>query len=49
MMRTTVHVHVVLVILTLMVGILSYYAFGDTLSEIIIYDLPPNMPFSIIT
>jgi hypothetical protein len=49
MMRTTVHVHIVLVMLTLMVGILSYYAFGDNLSEIIIYDLPEKMPFSILT
>lgn len=49
MMRTTVHVHIVLAILTLMTGVLSYYAFGDSLSEIIIYDLPEKMPFTILT
>ena len=35
--------------MTIFVGALSYYAFGDEVEETILYDLPEGEPFTICT
>ena len=49
MMQITVQVHVFLSTAVLITGVLSCYAFGDSISEIILYDLPEGEAFTVLT
>jgi hypothetical protein len=49
MYTSTVKMHIVIVVLACLVGWLSYYAFGDEVQEIVLYDLPEGKPFTILT
>lgn len=49
MFQTTVNVHIFLTMACFLVGFSSYCAFGNNISEIIMYDLPAKTPFSVIT
>lgn len=41
--------HLLTVILAFLIGTLSYYAFGDELKDIVLYNLPVDKPFTILT
>lgn len=41
--------YALVILLTVFVGALSYYAFGDEVEETILYDLPEGEPFTICT
>lgn len=49
MYTSTVKMHILIVVLACLVGWLSYYAFGDEVQEIVLYDLPEGKPFTILT
>lgn len=49
MFQSVCSVHIVVVLATVLLGVLSCYALGDKLSEVIIYDLPNGVPYAIIT
>jgi len=49
MYTSTVKTHILVVTLAMLVGWLSYYAFGDEVQEIVLYDLPKGKPFTMMT
>ena len=49
MYYSNVKAHILIVTLTLFVGCLSYYAYGDDIQEIMLYNLPSGAVFSIVT
>jgi len=49
MFSSTIKTHIITVALACLVGWLSYYAFGDKVQSIVLYDLPEGKPFTIMT
>lgn len=49
MQKSLVNVHILVFVLVLLTGSLSYCALGNQLSEIVIYDLPEGVPYTVIT
>ncbi len=49
MFTSIVKAHIMTVLLTLFVGTLSYYAYGNDVMEIILYNLPNDATFTVVT
>jgi len=41
--------HLLTVVLAFLIGTLSYFAFGNELHDIVLYNLPADKPFTIVT
>ncbi len=48
MFSAVVRAHIMIIVLTLFVGFLSYAAFGENTAEIVLYNLPKDKWYSVM-